>query len=259
MFRILSPERFARYATNYKADSVLVNEMEELNKGAIEKERIAMEGNKLFADFVSKYGKEYETWFGKKAKWEQVEGAEDMDGKPVYVTPAMKLSLIMHGRNDSLAAGLVSKGTGVNIGGVALGGSAYNSAYREALDRGLDTAHAQATAIASGAFEMIFETLSIERLIAIKDAKSIGQAALNALKQGGFEASEEINTKIAEMISDYVINGDMSKLSKMYEDFRDRGYSVKVSGRAEHAGSGRQRTADGDPVGGHDRAGDTVS
>ena len=99
MFRILSPERFARYATNYKADSVLVNEMEELNKGAIEKERIAMEGNKLFADFVSKYGKEYETWFGKKAKWEQVEGAEDMDGKPVYVTPAMKLSLIMHGRN----------------------------------------------------------------------------------------------------------------------------------------------------------------
>ena len=98
LFRFLSAERFARLATGYKQDAELVKEMQYLNEGAINKERYAMEGNKIFTEFMQQYGKEYEKFSGKKAEWYDT-GWKALDDTPVMITPAMKLSLIMHSRN----------------------------------------------------------------------------------------------------------------------------------------------------------------
>lgn len=98
LFKILSAERFARLATGYKQDAELVKEMQYLNEGAINKERYAMEGNKIFTEFMQQYGKEYEKFSGKKAEWYDT-GWKALDDTPVMITPAMKLSLIMHSRN----------------------------------------------------------------------------------------------------------------------------------------------------------------
>ena len=92
---------------------------------------------------------------------------------------------------DSTAAAFMSKAI-PGLGGAALGGSAYNSKLREALDRGLSYDKAQKTAIAAGVLEMLFEELSIEKLFKVGEAGSIGELAGNILKQAGFEASEEM-------------------------------------------------------------------
>ena len=130
---------------------------------------------------------------------------------------------------DSTVAALLSKAV-PGLGGAALGGSAYNSAYREALDRGLDEQHAQLTAISSGALEMLFEEVSIEHLINMKSPGSMKQALVNVLVQGGVEASEEVNTEIANMIADKIINGDKAKLAEQYQQLRNRGYSQGQAG-----------------------------
>lgn len=159
--------------------------------------------------------------FGGIIREQRQEGMSDT-GRFIYGT-GMSIA-------DSMVAALLTGGGGdqlVSLGGLALGGSAYNSTYREALDRGLDTNHAQATALAAGVFEMMFEEMSLEKLVKIKDAASIAEFALNALKQAGFETSEEVNTEIANIIADAFINTDTNKLTQQYNQLRDRGYSDK--------------------------------
>ncbi|MBR0081551.1 MAG: hypothetical protein IJP98_02290 [Clostridia bacterium] len=129
---------------------------------------------------------------------------------------------------DSAAAAGISKATGITwLGGAMLGGAAFNAALREGTERGLSQAQARITATAAGALEMLFETLSIDRLLRIGEAGTLKEIVINVLKQAGVEASEEVNTEIANMIADMVINGDKAKLMEEYRSMINRGYSQK--------------------------------
>lgn len=107
-----------------------------------------------------------------------------------------------------------------------MGGSAYASTYKDAIEKGLDKNSAKLTALASGAAEVIFEYISFDKLQSLqpKNADSIKTVAKNMAKQFAVEGSEEVWTDIANMVTDFVINGDMSEISGIYQSYINAGY-----------------------------------
>ena len=71
-------------------------------------------------------------------------------------------------------------------------------------------------ALAGGA-EIVFEHASIESLINLKDADTVGQFIKNLLIQGGIEASEEGFTDIANTITNAIVMGSESDWAKLVE------------------------------------------
>ena len=71
-------------------------------------------------------------------------------------------------------------------------------------------------ALAGGA-EIVFEHASIESLINLKDADTLGQFVKNLLIQGGIEASEEGFTDIANTITNALVMGTESDWAKLVE------------------------------------------
>ena len=103
--------------------------------------------------------------------------------------------------------------------GAAMGGTAYGalmgmssatSEMKDLYERGASTEQMVAGGILAGAAEMVFEKYSIDSLVKMGDAKTIGTVILNALKQGGIEASEEALTEIANTLSDAIVMGSQT-------------------------------------------------
>lgn len=95
-------------------------------------------------------------------------------------------------------------------------GSASSEAKR-LYEQGATTEQIAWGAGLAGGAEMVFEHLSIESLIKLKDAKTVGQFVKNALIQGGIEASEEGFTEIANTITNAIVMGDESDWAKLLE------------------------------------------
>ena len=130
--------------------------------------------------------------------------------------------------------------TGMSIGDTALGTlttgkfyslfagtNAYQQKAKEMVEAGEDESKVFFTALASGAAETVFEYLSIDKLLKIKNVDSAASLIKNTLKQAGVEGSEELFTEIANIVSDSAIRGKNSELYQMYEDLKSKGYSTK--------------------------------
>ena len=104
------------------------------------------------------------------------------------------------------------------IGTVFLGtGAAANEAYR-LYQKGASEEQITLGAFAAGAAETVFEYLSFDKLIKMKDAKTAGQWVKSALIQGGIEASEEGFTEASNIITNAFIMRDESDWAKLIED-----------------------------------------
>lgn len=130
--------------------------------------------------------------------------------------------------------------TGMSIGDTLLGGASFGSAYsviaganayqqkaKELTEAGENKDVVIKTALASGAAEVVFEFLSLEKLFSIKNVDSKLAIVKSAIKQAGFEGSEEFFTEIANIVSDSAIRGKNSELYKDYEELKARGFSDK--------------------------------
>ena len=106
-----------------------------------------------------------------------------------------------------------------------MGMTAYQQTARELTDAGASETEVFLGATASGAFEMIFEKLSIDNLLGIKNADTWGKIVTQTLKQSGVEASEEMFTEIAGISWDYLNRADSSEIMQKYEDYLARGFS----------------------------------
>lgn len=117
----------------------------------------------------------------------------------------------------SLGDSLLAMGIGGAYGGALLAmGAAENEAYR-LYQQGASTGQIAAGAALAGAAEMVFESISIDKLINMKDATSLLQVVKNALIQGGVEASEEAFTEIANTITNAIVLGQQSDWAKLVE------------------------------------------
>lgn len=146
---------------------------------------------------------------------------ETKDMNPVSETLySAALSMADMGTSYLLTGG-ASKGMSI-----IMGSSAGTSSYNSALKNGATEEEAFRVGVLSGTAETLFEKLSIERLFNVgKNAKSLSQVIKNVFTQAGFEGSEEVNTEIANAISQQMILGEKSDYSLMYQDLINSGYS----------------------------------
>lgn len=142
-----------------------------------------------------------------------------------------KLGTLIYSAADSALESAVAMGTGGHLGEVMLGLSAATDAYNEALDNGLPTGRAITTGVVAGAFETLFEHLSLENLRGLRvdpnNIKSfIGRNGfINFWKSAFTEGSEEFFTDIANEAYDYLVNGGYSNFQRTVRDLMAEGMS----------------------------------
>lgn len=115
---------------------------------------------------------------------------------------------------DSLLSSTLGGGWGSAI---ALGAGAATDAAIDLTDRGLSSDKAMAGAVAAGTFETLFEKVSLGKLKTFKEtsAKTAREMAKNIAKTTFANASEEFNTEVANIVYDYVANGNLSNVEIM--------------------------------------------
>ncbi len=87
----------------------------------------------------------------------------------------------------------------------------FETSVKKGYERGLSNGQIMQTALAESINEVLFEKMSLDRLLKAKDLKSVKEVFIDALKQGGVEASEEAFTSIANNFADAWINGGDSE------------------------------------------------
>lgn len=130
---------------------------------------------------------------------------------------------------DSTVASMLPGGSG----SVMLGLSASSQAYNNALDRGLSADEALKNAIASGTFEMLFESVSIGNLKNfkagfIKNGKTFAKELAKTML---VNASEETLTEIANITYDLIANGDFSEYANTVRTYMANGMSESEAKR----------------------------
>lgn len=132
---------------------------------------------------------------------------------------------------DSAVVALLGR-FGVPNPGIILGSSAAVNATLNAKERGLTDAQALTTGLASGIAEMLFEEVSLEKIIHPTTAKSVGGVVLNILRQAFTEGSEEVATTLANTLTDALINGDKSEILTRQRELQAQGMSEEEARKA---------------------------
>lgn len=125
---------------------------------------------------------------------------------------------------DSLLSSTLGGGWGSAI---ALGAGAATDAATDLTDRGVSSDKAIAGAVAAGTFETLFEKVSLGNLKTFKEtsARTAREAAKDIAKTTFVNASEEFNTEVANIVYDYVANGNLSNVDIMMRELTANGMS----------------------------------
>ena len=171
---------------------------------------------------------------GTKSNWDGTPGEEIWDF--LYDTGTSAL--------DSLTAAGISVVTTPAVGAAVLGGSAAASTANDLLDRGATGGQVVLGSVAAGVFEGLFEKISLGNLksLATKSAPAIikelgwSKAGVkNFAKEIGktvfVNASEEMNTEIANIIYDGLMNGELSQYATTVQQYVSEGDSIEDAKR----------------------------
>lgn len=112
---------------------------------------------------------------------------------------------------------------------VVLGMGAASNTAKDVIERGGTNNQALAAGLAAGAAEVIFEKVSIDNLLKIKNVTDAKVLVSNVLKQAGTEASEEALTEIANIISDAAIMGQGSSFNTAVKAYQKQGMSEEAA------------------------------
>ncbi len=137
-----------------------------------------------------------------------------------------------------LMTGGGSIGQTVNLGIMGLG--AASSSTQEALSRGATQDQALQVGVLAGIAEALFEKVSLDNFIKMTSPGMRGAFLKNVLKQGGIEASEEICTEIANIISDELVMGGMSKYNTAVSEYIARGLTREEAERRAMADQAKE-------------------
>ena len=121
---------------------------------------------------------------------------------------------------DSAAVAMMAPAIG-SAGTVLLGGSAASQGILDAVANGATDEQALMMGILNGAFEMLFEKVSLENLLK-GDTRSIVKAFF---QQGFVEGTEELNTTLANNIADILVMAEKSGYRKNIAAYMEQGLS----------------------------------
>lgn len=102
---------------------------------------------------------------------------------------------------------------------------------KDIIDRGGSKEQAFMGGMAAGAFEAIFEKVSIDNLLATKSVTGWKSWLKETAKQAGIEASEETFTEIANILADAAIMGDNSNYDVAVAEYVAQGMSQEDAER----------------------------
>ena len=127
---------------------------------------------------------------------------------------------------------------GSEVYGASMGMSAAEDTARDLWEQGEDNDTINALSTAAGTAEMLFEELSLDKIIKISNLAGESTAKglvknylLNMVKSSGIEASEEVLTEAANMVVDYAVRGDRSdEAGYSFADVANRLYQAGVGG-----------------------------
>ena len=108
------------------------------------------------------------------------------------------------------------------------GASAYNSTYKDAVNRGASEKDAQIAGVIAGAVEMGTEVWSLDHFWDMASNTTVGRDIIvNYLAQGAIEGSEEFIGDIANRIGDYLVLGKDGKnqMSIDIDNYVKQGYT----------------------------------
>ena len=128
----------------------------------------------------------------------------------------------LYGTGVSIAENAALIATMGPLAGLPMALSSAADGMNDALERGATDDQAILYGVASGIAEAAFEKISIDKLITMKDSRTVRQAVENVLIQSGIEASEEAMTTIANTVSDAMIMGDKAKLALEYQQLLEK-------------------------------------
>jgi hypothetical protein len=120
---------------------------------------------------------------------------------------------------DSLVASWIPGGAAI------LATSAAVDTAIDLTERGVDSNKALVGGIAAGAFEAIFESISIGRFKALQQVspKGVKDIVRNLANSMGVNASEEMLTEAANIVYDTIAHGDLSNYNLMVENLKSQG------------------------------------
>ena len=139
----------------------------------------------------------------------------------------------------SIAQNLCFMGFGEATSLALMGLGSASDTSREILQRGGSNEQAAWGGAAAGAAEVLFEKVSLDSLIRLKDTDNLRDAIGNILKQAGVEASEEAFTELTNNLSDQLINGGLSNYQQAVQRYMAQGMEeaeAKKAASAEIAG-----------------------
>lgn len=93
---------------------------------------------------------------------------------------------------------------------VLMGMGAASAKAKELYEKGASKSQIVAGSLLAGAAEVVFESIGIDGLLKAKNAKNLKDVVVNALKQSGTEALEEMGTEAANAITDAIVMGSQS-------------------------------------------------
>lgn len=101
-----------------------------------------------------------------------------------------------------------------------MGASAASQQAVNVLERGGSNSQAFWGGLAAGAAEAVFEKFSIEKLLEAKTINSVKDLLRATAQQAGTEASEEMLTEIANILSDTAIMGESSDFEQLVTQYQ---------------------------------------
>lgn len=106
-----------------------------------------------------------------------------------------------------------------------MGASAASNQAKNVIERGGSNSQAFWGGLAAGAAEALFEKISVDRLLKPKSITGWKSLLKETVKQAGVEASEEMLTEIANILSDSAIMGESSDFSVSVKAYQEQGLS----------------------------------
>ena len=114
------------------------------------------------------------------------------------------------------ALGAATMGKGFSV---TMGMSAASQTARDLWEKGATDGQILAGAGLAGVAEALFEEISLDRLLDPKSINSVKELVKELVLQGGVEASEEVFTELANIISDTAVRKNTSDLVSAYDAY----------------------------------------
>lgn len=146
----------------------------------------------------------------------------------------VNVASFLYNTTMSIGDTLVGGATLGSLYSVVAGYNSFQQKARELTEAGENQDVVLANALASGTAEMLFEKISIDNWLKIKNVDGLKKGVVNVLKQMGIEGSEEAFTEIANIVAEAVFRGDNSELAQYKQDLIDKGYTEEEAGKMTH-------------------------